>query len=56
MTKNDCEILQNLKIINLILDDIASKIAIDDFFVDQTMETVCKAIEDLNYVFNGGED
>ena len=56
MTKNECEIIQNLKIINLILDDVSSKTTIDDFFVNQAIESVCKAIEDLNYVLNGGED
>ena len=32
MTKEELEILQNLRIINLILNDIAEKVGTDDFF------------------------
>ncbi|MEO1782041.1 hypothetical protein [Enterococcus diestrammenae] len=56
MTKNECEILQDLRIINLILNDISNKTEIDDFFVNNSIEVVEKAVKDLEYVMNGGKE
>lgn len=55
MTITECEILQELKIIRLILEDIDRKAGIEDFFTMDATEKIEQLVKDLEYVFNGGK-